>query len=464
MASKKASESTWTLSTLSSGRGVHKIVMNARGDAAVITSGNGILAFFKKTTDADWTSYPLSSSGAYLSIALNNNGDIVAAWQDFPTAAAIAATKSSSDESWTISTLSNPGMRPGVAIDNNGNVFAVWANHGIYAATKFFGGDWQPEVLISVTTHALDQAQIVADNNGHATAVWERRGFDPFLYEIQSASYQFIPRVNGISPLIGPKKGGTSITINGTNFAQVTGVSFGEAEVQQYTVNSPTQIIAIAPPGTGTVHVRVAREAGTSERTSEGLYSYAEAPTVAAITPDSGSVQGGASVEISGSDFIAVRQVYFGSSSALQYTVDSPTHITALSPPGNGTVNIKIVTRYGASSETPSACYTYHNLAEPTTPRHFRGKEKAKKKKLFLKTSWKKNQNHNIVVYEIFARSEKIKTISAQEKAKAIIHLHPRHRHHLTKNYRRYLHHKYKMRAVDDTGVVSPFSYVKVKK
>jgi hypothetical protein len=88
------------------------------------------------------------------------------------------------------------------------------------------------------------------------------------------------------------------------------------------------------------------------------------APQVTAISPASGSALGGDSVTITGSGFTGATAVDFGSVSA-QMTVDSDTEITATSPPGNGTVDVTVVTAAGTSSTSPSDQFGYQG-EQPT--------------------------------------------------------------------------------------------------
>ncbi len=66
------------------------------------------------------------------------------------------------------------------------------------------------------------------------------------------------PVVAAVSPSSGSTAGGTSVTITGTGFSLVTGVSFGSTAAASFTVNSTTSITAVTPAGSaGTVDVRV---------------------------------------------------------------------------------------------------------------------------------------------------------------------------------------------------------------
>ncbi|MDO7877571.1 FG-GAP-like repeat-containing protein [Hymenobacter sp. ASUV-10] len=67
--------------------------------------------------------------------------------------------------------------------------------------------------------------------------------------------------ITGIAPTSGPM--GTPVTITGTNFTNVTGVSFNAGAATTYTVNSDTQITATVPPGATSGPVTVTTAAGT---------------------------------------------------------------------------------------------------------------------------------------------------------------------------------------------------------
>jgi hypothetical protein len=86
---------------------------------------------------------------------------------------------------------------------------------------------------------------------------------------------------------------------------------------------------------------------------------------VTAISPASGSALGGDSVTITGIGFTGATAVDFGNASAPQETVDSGTQITATTPPGNGTVDVTVVTPIGTSSPSPADQFSYQG-AQPS--------------------------------------------------------------------------------------------------
>ncbi len=85
-------------------------------------------------------------------------------------------------------------------------------------------------------------------------------------------------------------------------------------------------------------------------------------PNINRVSPNTGDISIGTLVTITGSGFIGINTVMFGSTPATNFTVESGTTIKAISPPESlGTVNIT-VTGYGGTSQiTNSDEFTYLN-------------------------------------------------------------------------------------------------------
>ncbi|MFE9005104.1 IPT/TIG domain-containing protein [Streptomyces sp. NPDC007875] len=162
-------------------------------------------------------------------------------------------------------------------------------------------------------------------------------------------SYAGAPALTGISPTTGPASGGTAVTLTGTNLLAATAVRFGAANATSFTVISATQITAVAPPGSGTVQVMVAGPGGTSNGVG---YSYVAVPVpvVSGVSPGQGPAAGGNTVTLTGSGFTGATAVRFGSTPASSFTVVSATQITAVVPPGSGTVQVMVAGPGGTSN------------------------------------------------------------------------------------------------------------------
>jgi hypothetical protein len=73
-----------------------------------------------------------------------------------------------------------------------------------------------------------------------------------------------VPVVTSVAPDLGPSSGGTTVTISGKQFQHASAVDFGAVPAASYSVTNSKTIVAVAPPGTGTVDVTVTNASGTS--------------------------------------------------------------------------------------------------------------------------------------------------------------------------------------------------------
>ncbi len=168
-------------------------------------------------------------------------------------------------------------------------------------------------------------------------------------------SYDPVPAVTNVQPSAGALAGGTTVTISGSGFTGATAVDFGSGQPAQFTVNSDSSITATSPAGTGTVSITVTTPGGTSATGGPGTdFAYGPVPAVTSVSPNVGSVQGGASVKISGSGFSGATKVMFGSTAAT-FTVNSSGQITATSPAvlDSGPVDVTVTTPVATSDVNP---------------------------------------------------------------------------------------------------------------
>jgi hypothetical protein len=90
---------------------------------------------------------------------------------------------------------------------------------------------------------------------------------------------------------------------------------------------------------------------------------FGPSPSVAAVTPNSGSAAGGTTVTITGEHLSGATTVRFGSAYARSFEVDSAKSMTAVSPPGAGTVNVTVETTVGVSATNTGDRFTYTGKA-----------------------------------------------------------------------------------------------------
>jgi hypothetical protein len=175
------------------------------------------------------------------------------------------------------------------------------------------------------------------------------------------------PAVSGLSRNSGATHGGGHLTVRGTDFTGVTGVSFGGVRAAAYKVLSAGRLDVTVPQHRpGWVDVRVTTTHGQTAARPADRFEYVLPPGVSAISPHGGSTAGGQTVTITGTTFRSVTQVSFGGTAATSVKVTSPTTLTAMAPAhAAGQVDVVVVTAYGRSATGPADLYTY---ADPPPP------------------------------------------------------------------------------------------------
>ena len=198
-----------------------------------------------------------------------------------------------------------------------------------------------------------------------------------FTYTTATPPQPVVPTVTALTPTSGPV--GTTVTVDGTDLASVTGVDFGTQAASSFSLTGTT-ISATAPTHTAgaTVEVHLVTESGTS--VSAGQFHYTgppqppaptvPAPTVTSLSPVTGP--SGTTVTIDGSNLTSVTGVDFGTLPAGSYSVTA-TAISATAPTQTvGTdVTVSLIT---ASGSVAAGSFTYttpagaSNSTQATTP------------------------------------------------------------------------------------------------
>ena len=188
---------------------------------------------------------------------------------------------------------------------------------------------------------------------------------------ISTASlFTYAPAVTSVVPSSGTANGGSLVTITGTGFTGATAVDFGTMPAAIVLSITPTEIEAVAPVSGvfGAVDVTVTTAAGGTSAISpaDQFFYYSAggvAPRVTSISPSFGAPTGGNVVTITGSGFGVNTsnplQVFFGATAATAVTVVSSTTVTAVSPPGTGTVDVTVFTSGGSSAPSTADQFTY---------------------------------------------------------------------------------------------------------
>lgn len=86
------------------------------------------------------------------------------------------------------------------------------------------------------------------------------------------------PHVARIWPNNGPFHGGTPVTISGEGFTSRSQVSFGATPARSVKLLSPDSILAVSPPGHGSVGITVSNPAGASAPIPTATFAYDPPP------------------------------------------------------------------------------------------------------------------------------------------------------------------------------------------
>ncbi len=142
------------------------------------------------------------------------------------------------------------------------------------------------------------------------------------------------PMISSLLPPDGPVSGGTVVTLSGNGFQGGATVAFGGVAATSVTVVSGGSVNATTPAGlAGPATVRVANPDGQSVDLPGGFTYGNPTPTVVSVSPASGPVGGGTSVDIVGSGFTSGSTVSFGGTMASTMGVVHGAWITAITAP-----------------------------------------------------------------------------------------------------------------------------------
>ncbi|KAJ5151513.1 uncharacterized protein N7482_010765 [Penicillium canariense] len=173
-------------------------------------------------------------------------------------------------------------------------------------------------------------------------------------------TYIAIPAPADAVPSSDITAGGSTIAITGTDLADTTSVKFGTTPAASFTVIDDTEIDAVAPSHVvSTVPINITSPGGTDSSLS---FSFQPSPVITSITPTSGPTAGGTTVTITGAGLINTLDVFFGTTAATAFTINSDNTITATSPAA--AAGATAVTVNTASATSNGAVFQY--IAAPT--------------------------------------------------------------------------------------------------
>jgi hypothetical protein len=165
-------------------------------------------------------------------------------------------------------------------------------------------------------------------------------------------------RISSLSVSSGTINGGSIITITGSGFTFIEGVTFDQSQCTDMTLVSSTSITCTVPAhAAGTVTVRVY---GLANRSATTSYSYMYvAPTITTFSPSAGKLAGGTTLLITGTGFFAGATAAVGGVTCSNVVVSSTTLASCTLPAQAAGAYTVELTNIDALSGTSATSYTY---------------------------------------------------------------------------------------------------------
>jgi hypothetical protein len=174
------------------------------------------------------------------------------------------------------------------------------------------------------------------------------------------------PTITSINPKTGYVTGGDTIYLYGTGFASSSKVTIGGKDASLVSFVSSTKMAVKVPAGDaiGSVDVTVVNIDGQAGTLISG-YMYtappaAPAPTITNVSPNSGSMSGGDSVYIYGTNLSSSSTFTFGNNVGTVVTFYSSTKVLVKTPKSDvaGTIDVSVTNPDNQSFTLPQS-YTY---------------------------------------------------------------------------------------------------------
>ncbi len=176
---------------------------------------------------------------------------------------------------------------------------------------------------------------------------------------LEAFHYYPNPRVDSVTPDLGPHTGGTDVAINGQGFVELAAgsaqVHFDGLAATDVRVLNDTRLRCTAPPGKAGAQVLVSVSNANGTGSREGAFRYEPVLIATSFLPASGSAIGGTQVSIEGEGFqveAGTTSVLFGGLPATSIQVHNDTQLTCIAPGGipGSQVGITLQNELGTSN------------------------------------------------------------------------------------------------------------------
>jgi hypothetical protein len=230
-------------------------------------------------------------------------------------------------------------------------------------ATVAVGGALATQVVVSGPTQmtfttpagSAGPVPVVVTNPDGGTVT-----FNSFTYVPQST-----PTITSVSPTSGPTSGGITTVITGTGFDAGATVTLCGTIVTPSSVSATTIVFATPSCGTaGPAAIQVKNPDGGTA-TAAAAYTFSAPPAITSVSPNSGTVNGGTVITISGTGFQSGSTVLLDATAGTDVVVVDATTIVATTPAhAAGQVGVQVTNPDGGKVIAANA-FTYTVVSTP---------------------------------------------------------------------------------------------------
>ena len=367
-----AADNHWA--TLTYGNGVYVAITAANVANQVMTSTNGTTWTSRTGAVANQWGSVAYGGGVFVAVAGSGTGNRV---MTSPDGVTWTSRVSAADNDWNSVTYGG-GLFVAVAGTGTGNR-VMTSSDGITwtSRTNAVDNSWQ-----SVTYGGGLFVAVSADGTGNRVMTsadgitWTSRtssannawisaayGGGTFVAVAPNAATVMTsaeaPTVTSVSPSAGSTAGGTSVTVTGTGFVSGATVTIGGTACTSVVFASATSLSCTTPAKSAGAQNVIVTNPSTLTGMATGAFTYAAAPTVASVTPSSGSAAGGTAVTVAGTGFVSGATVTVGGAACTSVVFGSATSLTCTTPAGTAGAQNVVVTNPSTVAVTKTGGFTY---------------------------------------------------------------------------------------------------------
>jgi hypothetical protein len=279
---------------------------------------------------------PVRPAGAQTVLVTNPDGATATSTYTYRPAPTVTSLSVSNGprSGGTLLTINGSDFISGVSVDFGGSPCTVSA-------------DTPTTITCTTTAHASGTVTVsVTNTDSQSGSLSSAFTFDP------------PPTVSSISPIIGLASGGTTLTVNGTNYISGASVSISGTACAVTATTSTSITCTTDAKAAGTYTLTVTNPDGQISNTYFA-FSYLDPPSITGISPSGGALAGGTIITISGTNFVSGIQVTINGTACDSVTYVTSTSVNCITPAGSAGAATVVVTNVDGQSATNTTSFTY---------------------------------------------------------------------------------------------------------